>query len=510
MSRTRYPIRADFISPGSQFEAITKLDTKRLNAWPPFAAPPQKKFGPNSKLASRRRVGKLAAAFEILTFALVGCATVRQYSPDVSSAVIASMLKGDTQLSCETRCSGSYGLKRRELKALYDEARWRDLALLVIGIGYANDQSYFYLGRAAEMLSAPIAAESYFHQAKRKPKELTHCQVLFISNCDGFSFPQDIDERLLVIANGPKQATPSVTPVENVAGPPSAAAPTVPSKALLNPPEPASAQSDSIKLAHYVELVQAAVTAAFVYPEIQAGLRCTVFVRVSPGGFVKEAHVTKSSGQTLFDSKAELAVWRASPLPVPGEPLFAQMQEIHFEFAPGTNPSEAQIAESKSESPVTSNVTESPTHQKSIAKTNTRTSVGTAYQSREEIALERTMGGVYEVPVLVNGVLKINFIIDSGAAEVSISPDVALTLIRTKTVRDEDWLPGGDYSFADGSHAKSERFKLQRIRVGSKELRDVACSISNSVAAPMLLGQSALEKLGKYSVDYKKLVLQLQ
>ena len=38
-------------------------------------------------------------------------------------------------------------------------------------------------------------------------------------------------------------------------------------------------------------------------------------------------------------------------------------------------------------------------------------------------------GGVYEVPVLVNGVLKINFIIDSGASDVAISPDVALTLV---------------------------------------------------------------------------------
>jgi hypothetical protein len=50
------------------------------------------------------------------------------------------------------------------------------------------------------------------------------------------------------------------------------------------------------------------------------------------------------------------------------------------------------------------------------------------------------IGGVYEVPVLLNGVLKLNFIFDAGASDVSISPDVALTLIRTGTVTDKDFL----------------------------------------------------------------------
>lgn len=61
------------------------------------------------------------------------------------------------------------------------------------------------------------------------------------------------------------------------------------------------------------------------------------------------------------------------------------------------------------------------------------------------------IGGVYEVPVKLNGVLNINFIFDSGASEVSITPDVALTLLRTGTIRENDWLPGRYYQLADGS-----------------------------------------------------------
>jgi len=119
-------------------------------------------------------------------------------------------------------------------------------------------------------------------------------------------------------------------------------------------------------------------------------------------------------------------------------------------------------------------------------------------------------GGVYEVPILLNGVLRINFIIDSGASDVTISPDVALTLIRTGTVAQNDWIPGQVYRFADGSTAQSARFILQSLQIGNRTLRNVRCGIANSIEAPMLLGQSALSKLGRYEVDYKRGVLRIR
>jgi aspartyl protease family protein len=125
-----------------------------------------------------------------------------------------------------------------------------------------------------------------------------------------------------------------------------------------------------------------------------------------------------------------------------------------------------------------------------------------AASNRLSIKLNK-IGGVYEVPVVMNGVLKINFIIDSGASDVSISSDVASTLIKAGTVGYDDWLPGKVYQFADGSYAKSRRFRIKSLSIGGKAIYDVACSISASVEAPMLLGISALEKLGSYSIDYK-------
>ncbi len=130
-------------------------------------------------------------------------------------------------------------------------------------------------------------------------------------------------------------------------------------------------------------------------------------------------------------------------------------------------------------------------------------------EPRNEIKLI-SVGGVYEIPVLLNDVLKINVIIDSGAADVSIAPDVALTLMRTGTIQKSDWLSGQIYQFADGSIANSKRFKLKSVKIGSKTLKNVTCSIAGTIQAPMLLGQSVLKKLGRYTIDYEKEVIQFE
>jgi len=123
------------------------------------------------------------------------------------------------------------------------------------------------------------------------------------------------------------------------------------------------------------------------------------------------------------------------------------------------------------------------------------------------IKLIKTESGLLEVPVLLNDVLKINFIFDSGASEVSLSPDVALTLIRTGTVTDNDFLPDQTYMFADGSSAKSKRFLIKKLIIGNQTLTNIEASISKSIEAPMLIGQNAMNKLGTITIDYDNLIL---
>lgn len=119
----------------------------------------------------------------------------------------------------------------------------------------------------------------------------------------------------------------------------------------------------------------------------------------------------------------------------------------------------------------------------------------------EVIELE-DRGGVFEAKVNLNGVVKIDMIIDSGASEVSISPDVASTLIRSGTVEDDDWLDSKTYVFADGSRAESKRFNLDTIEIGGHKIHNVAVSISKDIESPLLLGQNVLSRLGEVTFDY--------
>src|SRR5262249_3299247 len=64
-------------------------------------------------------------------------------------------------------------------------------------------------------------------------------------------------------------------------------------------------------------------------------------------------------------------------------------------------------------------------------------------------------GGVYQLPVEINGVITLNFVLDTGASEVNIPADVVLTLYRAGTIRDIDFLPGQAYRLADGSIVNS-------------------------------------------------------
>jgi hypothetical protein len=63
-------------------------------------------------------------------------------------------------------------------------------------------------------------------------------------------------------------------------------------------------------------------------------------------------------------------------------------------------------------------------------------------------------GGIFVVPVEINGALTLEFGVDSGAADVSIPLDVFSTLKRTGTLRDSDIIGRSTYVLADGSKSR--------------------------------------------------------
>jgi clan AA aspartic protease (TIGR02281 family) len=117
-------------------------------------------------------------------------------------------------------------------------------------------------------------------------------------------------------------------------------------------------------------------------------------------------------------------------------------------------------------------------------------------------------GGTFKVPVTINGQLTLDFIVDSGAADVSIPADVVLTLIRTGTIAEEDFLGARTYTMADGSTVPSQRFLIRSLKVGDKVLENVTASIA-PVAGSLLLGQSFLTRFKSWSIDNQRQALVL-
>ena len=118
-------------------------------------------------------------------------------------------------------------------------------------------------------------------------------------------------------------------------------------------------------------------------------------------------------------------------------------------------------------------------------------------------------GGVYVVPVRFNDAITLDAIVDSGASDVSVPADIVLTLIRTKTVTQSDFLGQQTYVLADGSKVPSQQFKIRSLRVGNKTVENVVASIA-SVQGTILLGQSFLAKFKSWSVDNEQHTLVLR
>jgi clan AA aspartic protease (TIGR02281 family) len=117
----------------------------------------------------------------------------------------------------------------------------------------------------------------------------------------------------------------------------------------------------------------------------------------------------------------------------------------------------------------------------------------------ESIPLIRA-NGTYLVPVTINGKVSINFLIDTGASDVSIPADVFSTLVRAGTVTKQDFLGRQQYELADGSKQWAQRFRIRSLRVGSLELRDVVALVLPTTGT-LLLGQSFFGRLPNWSIN---------
>ena len=121
----------------------------------------------------------------------------------------------------------------------------------------------------------------------------------------------------------------------------------------------------------------------------------------------------------------------------------------------------------------------------------------------------KKQGGIYVVPVLINNTLTLDFMVDSGASDVTIPEDVVRTLVRTGTIKDTDFTGEQTYILADGSKVKSKTFRIRSLKVGDRVLENVTGSVA-STKGSLLLGQSFLGRFKSWSIDNAKHALVLE
>jgi aspartyl protease family protein len=108
--------------------------------------------------------------------------------------------------------------------------------------------------------------------------------------------------------------------------------------------------------------------------------------------------------------------------------------------------------------------------------------------------------GVKYIWVEIND-LKLKFIFDTGASSICISSAEATVLYRQGTLRKEDILDVQYFQDATGRVSAGTEINLRTVKIGDRVLRNIKALVIDNDDAPLLLGQTALEKFGKISID---------
>lgn len=124
-----------------------------------------------------------------------------------------------------------------------------------------------------------------------------------------------------------------------------------------------------------------------------------------------------------------------------------------------------------------------------------------------EIPFTKT-GGVTKVDCTINN-LPLNFIFDTGASEVTISQVEANFMYKNGYLDSRDIVGKKTYQVATGAIAVGTTIILKQIEFGGLILRDVRASVVETQNAPLLLGQTVLQRLGKIEIDNTQRILKI-
>lgn len=132
----------------------------------------------------------------------------------------------------------------------------------------------------------------------------------------------------------------------------------------------------------------------------------------------------------------------------------------------------------------------------------------TLYEEQtEEIPFVKE-GDLCKVKCAING-LPLHFIFDTGASDVSLSSVEATFMVKNGYLSSSDVVGKQRYLTADGNVSEGTVINLKEVKFGTLHLDNIKASVVRNQAAPLLLGQSILSKLGKIEIDNDKRILKI-
>lgn len=117
--------------------------------------------------------------------------------------------------------------------------------------------------------------------------------------------------------------------------------------------------------------------------------------------------------------------------------------------------------------------------------------------------------GVYKIPCEVNG-LKVKMVFDTGAAAVSMSSSFAEMLLDNNYISVTDFTGKAKSMTADGRIIDHTELMIHTLKIGDITVNDVMAIVIDSQDTPLLLGQTAIQKLGVISINGDKLYIKKQ
>lgn len=141
---------------------------------------------------------RLACIGVLTVAAMTGCTMKNANVPP--DELMRQFQAGQPMLDCSMEeCGLGWMQNRQKAELLEATGRWQELALFVMQIGFMDDLTYYYLGRAAQELGYLQAAQRYYRIAERLSVTELACGNRPHNICNGHVFPDQLYPHLEVV-----------------------------------------------------------------------------------------------------------------------------------------------------------------------------------------------------------------------------------------------------------------------------------------------------------------------